>query len=183
MIITCDTCDTAGRLRRRPLFELGGVPERKLHKSTQEAERLEKSLLVFTFYMNRKKEEWERGVNIAYSTKESFTDKWHYIITDTPGHRDFIKSTITGASQADAALIMVPADGKFTFANAKGYYSAREIQGQTWQHSRSSNLLEKKQIYNGVNKMDCDTASYEQEWIRFVSADNADVDALSSSFF
>ena len=61
------------------------------------------------------------------------------------------------------------------------------MQGQSkdrpCQHSRSSNLLEKKQIYNGVNKMECDTASYEQEWIRFVSPDNADVNALSSSIF
>ena len=87
------TCDTAGRRRRRSLFELGGIPERKLDKSAQE---------------------WERGMNIAYSKMESFTDKWHYIITDTPGHRDFIKSTITGASQADVAITMVSADGNST---------------------------------------------------------------------
>ena len=72
--------------------------------------------------MDRQNEEWERGVNITDSTEESFIDKWHHIIIETPG-------TITGASQADAALIMVPADGKFTTANAEGYYSAREIQG------------------------------------------------------
>ena len=76
---------------------------------------------------------------------------------------------------------MVPADGKFTSANAKGHCSAREIQGQTQRYSRPSNLLEKKQIHNGVNKMDCDTARHEQEWIRFVSSDNADVNTLSSS--
>ena len=171
-IIICEHVDSGKRTTtERLLFELGGIPERELDKLTQEAERLEKSSLVFTFYMDRQKEEWERGVNIACSTKESFTDKWHCTIIDTPGHRDFIKNTITGTSQADAALIMVPADGKFTAANAKGYYSAREIQGQTRQHSRSSNLLlEMKQIYNDVNKMDCDTASYEQEWIRFASS-------------
>ena len=183
-IVTCGQVDsgkytTTGRL---PL-EVDGIPERKLNKLTQEAERLDKSSLVFTFYMDRQSEEWERDVNIVYSKKVSFTDKWHYIITDTPGQRDFIKTMITGVSQSDSAPTMVPADGKFTTANAKGHYSARAIQGQTRQHSRSSNLLEKKQIYNGVNKMDCDTASYEQEWIRFVSPDNADVNALSSSLF
>ena len=169
-IVTCGQVDrgkytTTGRL----LFEVDGIPERKLDFSTQEAERLDESSLVFTFYMDRQNEERKRDVNIVYSKKVSFTDKWRYIITDTLGHRDFIKSMITGASQSDSALIVVPADGKFTTANAKGHYSARAIQGQTRQHSRSSNLLEKKQIYNGVNKMDCDTASYEQEWIRFVS--------------
>merc|ERR1719447_1395001 len=69
---------------------------------------------------------------------------------------------ITGASQADVALIMVPADGNFTTAIAKGNHKAGEIQGQTRQHSRLINLLGVKQIAIGVNKMDCDTAAYKQ---------------------
>merc|ERR1712149_120762 len=83
-------------------------------------------------------------------------------IIDAPGHRDFIKNMITGASQADVALIMVPADGNFTTAIAKGNHKAGEIQGQTRQHSRLINLLGVKQICVGVNKMDCDTAGYKQ---------------------
>ena len=120
------TCDTAGRLRRRTLFELGGIPERKLDKSAQEAEGFEKSSLEFTFHMDSQNEEWERGVNIACSKKESFTDKWHYIITDTPGHRDFIKSSITSASQADVAITVVSADGNFTTEIAKATPSRTE---------------------------------------------------------
>merc|ERR1711970_688623 len=96
------------------------------------------------------------------TTKEFFTDKWHYTIIDAPGHRDFIKNMITGASQADVALIMVPCDGNFTTAIAKGNHKAGEIQGQTRQHSRLINLLGGKQICVGVNKMDCDVAGYKQ---------------------
>eukprot|EP00971_Amphidinium_carterae_P224744 4458503-Amphidinium_carterae.1 len=70
---------------------------------------------------------------------------------------------ITGASQADVALIMVPADGNFTTAIAKGNHKAGEIQGQTRQHSRLINLLGVKQICIGVNKMDCDTAGYKKD--------------------
>merc|ERR1719420_687962 len=72
---------------------------------------------------------------------------------------------ITGASQADVALIMVPADGNFTTAIAKGNHKAGEIQGQTRQHSRLINLLGVKQICIGVNKMDCDTAGYKKDFV------------------
>merc|ERR1711920_212804 len=80
-----------------------------------------------------------------------------------PGHRDFIKNMITGASQADVAMIMVPADGNFTTAIQRGNHKAGEIQGQTRQHSRLINLLGVKQIIIGINKMDCDTAGYKKE--------------------
>merc|ERR1712085_18330 len=131
-------------------------------KLKAEADRLGKSSFAFAFFMDRQKEERERGVTISVTTKEFFTEKWHYTIIDAPGHRDFIKNMITGASQADVAMIMVPADGNFTTAIQRGNHKAGEVQGQTRQHSRLINLLGVKQIIIGVNKMDCDTAGYKQ---------------------
>jgi hypothetical protein len=55
---------------------------------------------------------------------------------------------------------MVPADGNFTTAIAKGNAKAGEVQGQTRQHSVLINLLGVKQLMVGVNKMDCDVAGY-----------------------
>ncbi|CAK0831872.1 unnamed protein product, partial [Prorocentrum cordatum] len=92
------------------------------------------------------------------TTKEFYTEKRHYTVIDAPGHRDFIKNMITGASQANVPFIMVLADGNFTTAIAKGNRKAGEIQGQTRQHSRLINLLGVKQICIGDNKMDCETA-------------------------
>ena len=122
-----------------------------------------KSSFAFAFYMDRQKEERERGVTIACTTKEFFTEKWHYTIIDAPGHRDFIKNMISGAAQADVALLMVPADGNFTTAIQKGDAKAGEIQGQTRQHARILNLLGVKQLVVGINKMDSDTAGYKQD--------------------
>jgi len=158
-IVICGHVDsgkstTTGRL----LFELGGIPEREMEKLKAEAERLGKSSFAFAFYMDRQKEERERGVTISCTTKEFFTEKWHYTIIDAPGHRDFIKNMISGAAQADVALLMVPADGNFTTAIQKGNHKAGEVQGQTRQHARLINLLGVKQLVIGVNKMDTDTA-------------------------
>nr|AIM46993.1 translation elongation factor-like protein [Voromonas pontica] len=162
-IVICGHVDagkstTTGRL----LFELGGIPERELEKLKKEAEQLNKSSFAFAFYMDRQKEERERGVTISCTTKEFFTPKFHYTIIDAPGHRDFIKNMISGAAQADLALLMVPADGNFTTSIQKGDHKAGEIQGQTRQHARLINLLGVKQLIVGVNKMDCDVAGYKE---------------------
>eukprot|EP01108_Squamamoeba_japonica_P008028 TRINITY_DN698_c0_g1_i1.p1 TRINITY_DN698_c0_g1~~TRINITY_DN698_c0_g1_i1.p1 ORF type:complete len:466 (+),score=208.78 TRINITY_DN698_c0_g1_i1:140-1537(+) len=162
-IVICGHVDagkstTTGRL----IFELGGIPERDMVKLKEEAERLGKSSFAFAFYMDRQKEERERGVTIACTTKEFFTPTKHYTVIDAPGHRDFIKNMITGASQADVALIMVPADGNFTTAIAKGNPKAGEVMGQTRQHALLINLLGVKQIVIGINKMDCDVAKYKE---------------------
>nr|AAV34146.1 EF-1 alpha-like protein [Isochrysis galbana] len=149
---------TTGRL----LFELGGIPEREMEKLKAEADRLGKSSFAFAFYMDRQKEERERGVTISCTTKEFFTEKWHYTIIDAPGHRDFIKNMISGAAQADVALLMVPADGNFTTAIQKGNHKAGEVQGQSRQHARLINLLGVKQLIIGVNKMDTDVAGYKK---------------------
>jgi len=150
---------TTGRL----IFELGGIPEREMAKLREEAAAQNKASFAFAFYMDRCKEERERGVTIQCTLKEFFTDNFHYTIIDAPGHRDFIKNMITGASQADVALLLVPADGNFTTAIAKGDHKTGEIQGQTRQHARLLNLLGVKQLIIGVNKMDTDTAKYGKE--------------------
>jgi len=162
-IVICGHVDagkstTTGRL----IFELGGIPEREMTKLREEAERLGKSSFAFAFYMDRQKEERERGVTISCTTKEFFTATKHYTVIDAPGHRNFIKNMITGASQADVALLMVPADGNFTTAIAKGNHKAGEVQGQTRQHALLINLLGVKQLLVGINKMDADIAGYKE---------------------
>jgi len=96
------------------------------------------------------------------STKEFYTPTKRYTIVDAPGHRDFIKNMLTGASQADVALVMVPADGNFTTSIARGDHKSGEVQGQTRQHAVLVNLLGVKQLLVGVNKMDCKPAEYSQ---------------------
>lgn len=163
-IVICGHVDagkstTTGRL----IFELGGISEREMQKLKDEAKALGKESFAFAFYMDKSKEERARGVTIACTTKEFYTDSYHYTIIDAPGHRDFIKNMISGASQADVGLLMVPADGNFITSIAKGDHKAGQVQGQTRQHARLLNLLGVKQLIVGVNKMDCDVAKYSKD--------------------
>jgi elongation factor 1-alpha len=150
---------TTGRL----LFELGGIPQREMDKLREEAEKLGKGSFAFAFYMDTQKDERERGVTIKCTTKEFFTEKYHYSVIDAPGHRDFIKNMISGAAQADVCVLMVPADGNFTTAIQKGDHKQGQVQGQTRQHARLINLLGVKQLICCVNKMDAEqTAEYKE---------------------
>lgn len=128
-----------------------------------EATALGKASFAFAFYMDRCKEERERGVTIQCTTKDFFTEKWHYTVIDAPGHRDFIKNMISGAAQADVAVLMVPADGNFSTAIQKGDIKSAEIQGQTRAHARLINLLGVKQVIVGINKMDAEMALYKED--------------------
>lgn len=147
----------------RLLFELGGIKPREMERLQKIAEEAGKSSFAFAFYMDTQKEERERGVTIACNTKEFFTDSKHYTIIDSPGHRDYIKNMITGSSQADVALLMVPADGNFITSIAKGNHKEGVVQGQTRQHALLLNLLGVKQLIVGINKMDSDVAKYSKE--------------------
>ncbi|GAB5370644.1 hypothetical protein AAMO2058_001510600 [Amorphochlora amoebiformis] len=163
-IVICGHVDsgkstTTGRL----LFELGGIDQREVERLKTEAKALNKETFLFAFYMDRQKEERERGVTITCATKEFFTEKWHYTIIDAPGHRDFIKNMISGAAQADVALLMLPADGNAWTAIQKGNHKLGEVQGQTRHHARLLNLLGVKQLIVAINKMDCDQAKYSED--------------------
>jgi len=146
------------------LFELGGMDERTLEKLKKQAEAEGKGSFAFAYFMDKQKDERARGVTISCTTKEFFTKKYHYSIIDAPGHRDFIKNMISGAAQADVALLMVPANmGGFETSIAKGNRKKGEVQGQTRQHARLCNLLGIEQLIVGVNKMDEKSCNYSED--------------------
>lgn len=143
------------------LFELGGISDREMEKLREEAKIMNRESFAFAFFMDRNKDERKRGVTISCTTKEFFTENYHYTIIDAPGHKDFIKNMISGASQADAALLLVPAAG-FEETIAKTDRKKGIMEGQTRQHARLLNLLGVEQIIIGINKMDEQTVNYSE---------------------
>lgn len=137
------------------IFKLGGINERDMAKLQAEADANGKGSFAFAYYMDTGKEERAKGVTIQCNTKEFFTDKYHYSITDMPGHKSYINNMITGSASADCALLLVPAErGGFESAIAKADPKAGIEEGQTRQHARLLYLLGVEQLIIGINKMD-----------------------------
>jgi elongation factor 1-alpha len=124
----------------RLLFETGSVPEHVIEQYREEAEEKGKGGFEFAYVMDNLAEERERGVTIDIAHQEFDTDQYYFTIVDCPGHRDFVKNMITGASQADNAVLVVAADDG--------------VQPQTQEHVFLARTLGIAELIVGVNKMD-----------------------------
>ena len=127
---------TVGRL----LFDSGVINEQVMRKLKEKAQELGKSGFEFAFVMDELKEERERGLTIDISHKKLTTPKFEYTVIDAPGHKDFIKNMITGASQADVGFLVV--------SGAEG------VMAQTKEHVWLCRTFGVGQLCVLVNKMD-----------------------------
>jgi elongation factor 1-alpha len=133
---------TVGRL----FYDSKMIDEQALRKLKDKAQELGKAGFEFAFVMDNLKEERERGVTIDLAHKKFVSDKYEYTIIDAPGHKDFIKNMITGASQADIAFLVVAAnDG---------------VMAQTKEHAWLCRTLGVTQLGVLINKMDM--VNYDQ---------------------
>ncbi|MEM3116669.1 MAG: translation elongation factor EF-1 subunit alpha [Candidatus Pacearchaeota archaeon] len=139
----------------RLLFDTGIVSEQEMVKLKQEAEKHGKIGFEFAYVMDKIKEERERGVTIDLAYRKILTQKYQITIIDAPGHRDFVKNMITGASQADSAFLVIAA--------------THGVQLQTTEHLWLLRTMGVKNIAIAINKMDA--VGYKEEKFNEVKAE------------
>jgi elongation factor 1-alpha len=113
----------------------------------------------FRFVMDKLTEERERGVTIDLAHAKFETPKYEFTIVDCPGHRDFVKNMITGASQADAAVLVVAIDDG--------------VMPQTKEHAFLARTLGINQLIIAINKMDL--VKYDEEKYNQLKEDVSDL--------
>lgn len=141
----------------RLLYDTGAIREEELRKLKELATEYKKETFEFAFVMDKVKEERERGLTIDIMHRPFETQKWFFTIIDAPGHRDFVKNMITGASQADASIFVISAK------------PGEGIQEQTKEHAWLLKVLGINQIIVILNKMDA--ANWDQKRFDEVKAE------------
>lgn len=123
----------------RLLYDTGSLQPDKIAEmeksSNQQGREVE-----FAYLLDHLEEERKQGITIDTTQVFFKTNKRHYVIIDAPGHVEFVKNMITGAAQAEAAVLIIDAD--------------EGVREQTKRHSYMLNMLGLKQVVVVVNKMD-----------------------------
>jgi elongation factor 1-alpha len=137
-------------------YSAGAIPEKQLKDLEAEAKAEGKESFKYAWVLDKLKEERERGVTIDLAFYELETKKNVFTVIDAPGHRDFVKNMVTGASQADGAVLMISAK--------RGEYEAgTNPGGQTREHAFLAKTLGVNQLVVAINKMDDNTVNWSQQ--------------------
>jgi bifunctional enzyme CysN/CysC len=123
----------------RLLFETGSLPDGKLeHLKAVSARR--GMPFEWSFLLDALQTERDQGITLDTSQIRFRTAARDFVLIDAPGHAEFLRNMITGASQADAALLIVDA--------------AEGVRDQTRRHGYLLHLLGVRQVAVVINKMD-----------------------------
>jgi elongation factor 1-alpha len=130
------------------MVDMGVIDQRTIDAFAKESEATGKGdTFKYAWVLDSIKDERDRGITIDLAFQKFETPKFFYTLIDAPGHRDFIKNMITGASEADASILVISVKPGETEA-------ATEPGGQAREHAFLARTLGVSQMIVALNKMD-----------------------------
>ena len=130
------------------MVDMGVIDQRTIDAFAKESEATGKGdTFKYAWVLDSIKDERDRGITIDLAFQKFETPKFFYTLIDAPGHRDFIKNMITGASEADASVLVISVKPGETEA-------ATEPGGQAREHAFLARTLGVSQMIVALNKMD-----------------------------
>ncbi|OUT90673.1 MAG: adenylyl-sulfate kinase [Micavibrio sp. TMED27] len=124
----------------RLLYDTNSLPAGKYEELQDICKRRGTDALEWSFVLDAFQAERDQAITIDTTQIWFSTEARDYVIIDAPGHREFLKNMISGAAQADAAILVVDA--------------TEGVREQTKRHAYMLSLLGMRQIAVVVNKMD-----------------------------
>lgn len=162
--------DGKSTLIGRLLYDSKSIFEDQLEAVEAASERLGNQEVNLALLTDGLRAEREQGITIDVAYRYFATPKRKFIIADTPGHIEYTRNMVTGASTADAAIILVDA--------------RNGIIEQTKRHSYIASLLNIENIIVAINKMDLVDFSKEvYDKIREEYSDMAEKLGLKNVYF
>ncbi|EJT97710.1 EF Tu GTP binding domain-containing protein [Dacryopinax primogenitus] len=146
----------------RLMYELGEMDEKIRRENERGSERAGKASFKWAWALDESAEERERGVTMDVATTHIRTPSLLITLLDAPGHADFVPNMISGAAQADAALLVVD-------AAPNSFEAGFERAGQTREHLVLVRALGVSQVVIAVNKIDLQAIDQESRYDEIVS--------------
>ncbi|KAF0891130.1 hypothetical protein E2562_005204 [Oryza meyeriana var. granulata] len=147
----------------RLLHALGRISKKQMHKYEKEAKEKGKGSFAYAWAMDESADERERGITMTVGVAYFDTKNYHVVLLDSPGHKDFVPNMISGATQSDAAVLVIDASVG-SFEAGMGVNGI----GQTKEHSQLIRSFGVDNLIVAVNKMD--SVEYSKERFNFIKS-------------